>query len=103
MKRPKKKKEFEWDISPLQDLALVLTIFRKMPSRLQVVRQGEKGSYRYFIDGKRLPKETLMELFKFLNVLYPRYESITDDLLETDPIEIAEDSFFTYAAPFFRQ
>jgi len=55
------------------------------------------------LDGRRLPKETLMELFTFLNVLYPRYESITDDLLETDPIEIAEDSFFTYVAPFFRQ
>jgi len=50
--KPKKKKEFEWDISPLQDLALVLTIFRKMSSRLPVVRQGEKGSYRYFIDGE---------------------------------------------------
>lgn len=101
--KPKKGKQFDWDVSPLQDLALVLTIFRKLPSRLPVVQQGEKGAYRYFIDGKRLPKEALMELFKFLNVLYPRYESITEDMLETEPIEIAEHCFFTDVAPFFKQ
>lgn len=98
----KKGKQLEWDISSLQDLAVALTIFPKLPSNLPIVRYGKKGAYRYFIDERRLPKELMTELVEFLHMISPSRDGAPPDRLGSVSIEIAEDCFFTHIAPLFK-
>lgn len=100
---PKKGKQLEWDISSLQDLALRLIIFPRLPSNLPIVRYGKKGAYRYFIDGTRLPKEHMREFVEFVHVMSPYREGPPPDNPETVSIEISEDSFYAYISPIIKQ
>ncbi|MEW6594150.1 MAG: hypothetical protein AB1413_04675 [Thermodesulfobacteriota bacterium] len=95
----KDKKQLYWDISKLQEWALMLSIYRELPPLLPIVQKGEPGSPQYFIDETRLPKEIANTFREFLAMVDPHEGQVSPEDFYSAPIGLMVDSLPMDIAP----
>ena len=96
----KRKKQLYWDVSHLQELAVELSIFPKLPSLVPIVLKEGPDGCGYYVDETRLPKELMSEFREFtVSGKTPLEKPIAAEDMDTLEIEIQTNRFPESWAP----